>query len=187
MRILALMILGLLVVGCGNSDKGKLLEEENKRLKAEAKVKLLEEKLKKTKEATPTAKSVKELTLEEKVVGEYEYKLGGANTGSTHRYILLDTGILEIWMSSPNRPLKKEFECTWVIEHGELLVIHDAGHIEVLRIIQHSDADKERTPNLWDRLIMIAKKDKDGKRTGFQGDSSSGARSQNPATFNKVK
>ena len=38
------LIIGLLVVGCGNSDKVKLLEEQSKRLEAEAKVKLLEEK-----------------------------------------------------------------------------------------------------------------------------------------------
>ena len=51
MRILIILIAGLMVVvGCGNSDKVKLLEEENKRLKAEAKTKRLEEKLKKGQE-----------------------------------------------------------------------------------------------------------------------------------------
>jgi hypothetical protein len=51
MRILIILIAGLMVVvGCGNSDKVKLLEEENKRLKAEAKTKRLEEKPKKGQE-----------------------------------------------------------------------------------------------------------------------------------------
>ena len=128
-----------------------------------------------------------EQKLGDRVIGEYEYKLGGADTGSTHKYILLDTGILEIWRSTSNSPLRKASECTWAIENGELHVKYDAGHIEVLRIILHSDADKERTPSLWDRLIMTAKIDKDGKRTGFPGNSWSGASSQNPATFKKIK
>jgi hypothetical protein len=51
------------------------------------------------------------------------------------------------FIHQPN-PFIKRVECTWAIENGELHVKHDDGHIEVLRIILHSDAAKERTPSL---------------------------------------
>ena len=97
-----------------------------------------------------------EQKLRDRVIGEYAYNLVGANTGSTYKYVLLDTGILEIWKIRPIEKTGKRGECTWTIANGELHVKRDDGDIEVFRIILHSDADKERTPSLWDRLIQIA-------------------------------
>jgi len=101
------LIIGLLVVGCGKSDKVNLLEEENKRLKAEANVKHLEEKLKGAEEATPTAKPVNELTAEEKkVVGSYEAKIDSSRTGNweglfngaTFKFVFLENGNGEVYV-----------------------------------------------------------------------------------------
>ena len=119
----------LLVGGCGNSDKVKLLEEENKRLKAEANVKLLEEKLEKAEEATPTAKPVKELTLREKVVGAYGAKVGE----DTIKIVLLENGIIESHQNG-----NRLDDTKWSIsEEGEIRFYESGrrrGDIQVWRI-----------------------------------------------------
>jgi len=105
---------------------------------------------------TPTMKSL---------AGEYQCNLGGSNTGTTIKYVLLDTGILEVWRihyKTP-KPAKRD-ECTWAIVDGELHVEFDSGTIEVFRINMHTDADKKQTSTLWDRIIQLATIDKDGNR-----------------------
>jgi hypothetical protein len=141
------LIIGLLVVGCGNSDKVKLLEEENKRLKAEANVKLLEEKLEKAEEATPTAKPTKELTAEEKkVVGTYEVK----KDGNTLRIVLLENGVFENYVNGK----KLEYIYKWSIsEDGELqkedkdewITIYSINKDESITWIAEIDGNGERT------------------------------------------
>jgi len=138
------LIIGLLVVGCGNSDKVNLLEEENKRLKAEANVKHLEEKLKGAEEAMPTAKPVKELTLREKVVGAYEAKEGGV----TMKFVLRDNGIIEAYLNGK----KREEEAKWKIVEGQIHLIDGSGNIDVFRI------------NKDGSITDIARIYKDGKR-----------------------
>ena len=90
------------LVGCGNSDKVKLLEEENKRLKAEAETKRLEEKLKeKQVKAAPnpnkTAPSPnKGLTArEQNLIGTYDR--GARSRGTVSRLIILNDGHCEKW------------------------------------------------------------------------------------------
>ena len=125
MRTIIILVLGLLVVGCGQSDIERL-EQEIMRLEAEIesietelendKLKALKAETDKTKKEPPTnptdqnttkAKPVKEqgrkLTLEEKkVVGEYEFE---DEDRITWKYVLLENGILEF---SENGEKKKD-------------------------------------------------------------------------------
>ena len=87
------LIIGLLVVGCGKQEQAD------------------------TNESTPTTntnevsgtteKPVKELTLAEKVVGEYEIK----EDGNTGRLVLLENGIAEAYLNGK----KAEDEGKWKI------------------------------------------------------------------------
>ena len=73
-----------------------------------------------------TANPVKELTLEEKVVGEYEYK---HINGNTLKQVLLDNGV---WGKYSNG--KKLLEFNWSIVNGEIHVKDDSVFIYVYRI-----------------------------------------------------
>ena len=105
------LIIGLLVVGCGKQEQTD------------------------TNESTPTTntnkvngtteKPVKELTLEEKVIGTYEMK----GEGFTIRAVFLDNGIIESYKNGK----KEEEEDKWKIVDGELHIIHEGG-IAVFRI-----------------------------------------------------
>jgi len=89
------LIIGLLVVGCGKQEQ------------------------------TDTEKPVKELTLREKVVGEYEMKEGE----DTLRIVLLENGVGEEYVNG-----KKDGECKWIIsKEGEMHII-DEGETGVFRI-----------------------------------------------------
>ena len=148
MKILALMILGLGVVGCGKQEQAD------------------------TDESTPTtntnkvhgttAKPVKELTLEEKVVGTYEGKIDGYAV----RLALLDNGVLEDYNDSEKR--NEEGQQKWKVVDGEIHADDNTrGDIVVLSI------------NKDGSLTAIATIDKDGKRKDIPKD--------NQKTFKKIK
>ena len=98
------LIIGLLVVGCGKQEQAD------------------------TNESTPTTteKPVKELTAEEKVVGEYEMK----KDGKTLRIVLLETGVAEKYIDGK----KEDEERKWKIVDGEIHIIEGSGHITIIRI-----------------------------------------------------
>jgi hypothetical protein len=73
-----------------------------------------------------TAKPVKELTLEEKVVGEYESKL----YGNTYKQVFLENGVYE-WHQNGK---KVETEYTWSIVDGEIHLKYGVVAITVFRI-----------------------------------------------------
>tara|TARA_B110000438_G_scaffold266217_1_gene280122 strand:+ start:122 stop:580 length:459 start_codon:yes stop_codon:yes gene_type:complete len=115
------LIIGLLVVGCGEVENGAYKDRP---------------KQADTNESTPTtntnkadgatAKPVKELTAEEKkVVGTYEME----GEGFTIRAVFLDNGIIESYKNGK----KEEEEDKWKIVDGELHIIHEGG-IAVFRI-----------------------------------------------------
>ena len=109
--------------------------------------------------ATTSTKPVKELTLREKVVGEYEDKLDG-NTG---RLVLLDNGIVEGYING-----KKRSEGKWKLtKDGEIHVTDSDGDILVCRI------------NKDGSITSIARILKDGKRRDDP--------KQRQDTFKKIK
>jgi hypothetical protein len=139
------LIIGLLVVGCGEQEQPD------------------------TNESTPTAntnevdgtteKPAKELTLREKVVGEYEMKDGE----DTYRAVFLANGFVEDYENGK----KLENKSKWKIAKGEIHIIEGSGHIDVIRI------------NKDGSLTNIATIDKDGEREDFP--------KENQHTINKIK
>ena len=130
MKNLITIFIMLVVVGCGKS------EVENKRFEAELK----EEQRKSDAAAKATPK---ELTLEEKVVGEYEI------TGKdTVRVVLLRDGIVESYLNGN----KREKGGKWGIGKDEELHIEDEDFTCVYRINQDGS------------ITVIARISKDGKR-----------------------
>ena len=117
------LIIGLLVVGCGEVENGAYKHRP---------------KQTDTNESTPTTntnevsgtteKPVKELTLAEKVVGEYEMK----KDGLTYKLVFLDNGILEWYMNG--KKAGTEWIRKWSIVDGKIHVKYDVGDIEVWRI-----------------------------------------------------
>ena len=117
------LIIGLLVVGCGKQEQTN------------------------TNESTPTttAKPVKELTLEEKVVGEYEFK---DDKDTRFRMRVLENGVLKSNIIDKQR----EEDFKWSIsEDGELHVEAGDGIILVFRI------------NKDGSITAVAGIDKDGR------------------------
>ena len=117
------LIIGLLVVGCGKQEQTN------------------------TNESTPTttAKPVKELTLEEKVVGTYEFK---DDKDTRFRMRVLENGVLKSNIIDKQR----EEDFKWSIsEDGELHVEAGDGIILVFRI------------NKDGSITAVAGIDKDGR------------------------
>ena len=98
------LIIGLLVVGCGKQEQTD------------------------TNESTPTttAKPAKELSLEEKAAGTYEFK----EDGDTYRMVSLENSVLEGYKNGK----KLEEECKWKAVDGEMHVTSPKGKIIVYRI-----------------------------------------------------
>ena len=122
MKALIVLVVGLLAVGCG-SDKEKAAP------KSQAKVDVIPK--------VEAKGEVKELTIEEKVVGEYEYKF---IDGVTYKEVLLDNGIRE-WYYNGN----KKAGAKWSIVKGEIHVKTNSGDIDVWRI----NKDKNITRIAW--------------------------------------
>ena len=116
------LIIGLLVMGCGEFTEST--------------------------PTTTTKKPVKELTLAEKVVGEYEMK----KDGLTYKLVFLDNGILEWYMNG--KKAGTEWIRKWSIVDGKIHVKFDVGDIEVWRI----NSDRSIT-----QIAYIV----DGKREGI--------------------
>ena len=140
------LIIGLLVVGCGKQEQAD------------------------TDESTPTtntnevdgttAKPVKELSAEEKVVGTYEYI---DDNGNAHKYVLQESGVAEFYWSDRKSHIKRK----WKISKDRELHIDDKlGAIPILTI----------NP---DGSITLIADIVDGKRTDFPKD--------NQITFKKIK
>jgi len=92
-------------------------------------------------------KPVKELTLEEKVVGEYEFKVSTV----TVRLVFMDGGFAESYTNGK----KEEEDAKWKIVDGELHVVDKDKSILVYRI------------NKDGSITQIAQIDKDGKRKDY--------------------
>jgi hypothetical protein len=116
------LIIGLLVVGCGKQEQTD------------------------TDESTPTttAKPVKELTAEEKVIGTYENRYGG----TTYRISLYENGSGSI----DGERLLDGGDCKWEISNGEIIISRKLWQTTVWRI------------NKDDSLTNIANIDRDGER-----------------------
>ena len=124
------LIIGLLVVGCGEVENGAYKHRP---------------KQTDTNESTPTtntnevdgttAKPVKELTLEEKVVGEYEMRNPnqGREGKDTIKLVLLGTGIIE--MSA----FVKTDGGTWKMVGNEVHVAEEGKSIAVFKIEPNGD------------------------------------------------
>ena len=105
------LIIGLLVVGCGKQEQTD------------------------TNESTPTtntnkvngttAKPVKELTLEEKVFGEYE----SIYNGKTYKRVFLKNGIVEWYVNG-----KKRAEYKLEIVNGEIRAAFGSEYKDIYRI-----------------------------------------------------
>jgi hypothetical protein len=142
MKVLIPILIGLLVVGCGKKQAD-------------------------TNESTPTtntnkvngttAKPVKELTLEEKIVGTYEIK----KDGNTLRIVLLENGIVEAYSNGK----KKEKEVEWKIVDREIHGVEEDGNITVIRInkdggitfIENIDKDRKRKDLPKDQQLTLKK------------------------------
>jgi hypothetical protein len=119
MKVLIQIVIGLLVVGCGEVENGAYKHRP---------------KQTDTNEPTPTTKPVRELTAEEKkVVGTYEGKSSATRrspSGHTIKRVFLDNGIVYVYTNG-----KKEYEGKWEIVDG---LIHSefnsSGLIEMWRV-----------------------------------------------------
>ena len=102
------LIIGLLVVGCGEVENGAYKHRPKQ---------------------TTTAKPVKELTAEEKkVVGTYELEL--KKFGETQRYVLLDNSTVEYYLNGK----KEESEHKWSIVDKEVHIERENRAVSVFSI-----------------------------------------------------
>ena len=138
------LIIGLLVVGCGDGVEVDPYGTETYDPHKER--------------DDTTEKPVKELTLEQKVVGTYELKIDG----NTKRIVILESGICE-WYANGK---KEREEAKWKIVNGEIHFTDEDGIIDVMRI------------NPDDSLTFIAYI-RDGKRTDEP--------KENQTTLKKIK
>ena len=92
-------------------------------------------------------KALRDSILGEYEVGKYEVY------GDTHKYVLLENGILEWYVNG-----KKTRELKWKIVKEEIHVKYDSGWIDVYRINQDKsitligkikDGKREDLPNAW--------------------------------------
>ena len=180
---LIVLVLGLLAVGCGESDAERL-EQEKRRLKAqleskkykadvEAKNKKKKDELaqfenKMLKARNKMLKARKEAESQKKkddllrldVLGKYEYK---DESGDTYKRVFLKNGIVELYGVSVFNG-KKLAEYKWSISNGEIHV-DNSGFIDVFRINK-------------DKSITTIERIRDGKRTDY---------SEDQTTFKKIK
>jgi len=150
------LIIGLLVVGCGQSDTERLeAEKQHKEIQSRLanKIELEYEKLKVELEAenrklkvrnNVAAKPVKLTAEEKKVIGEYELK----EDRLTFNEVFLENGIVESYVNG-----KKQSEQKWTIINGQIHTINEDGYIFVWRI------------NKVKSITHIAVIYKDGKQT----------------------
>jgi len=114
MKVLIPILIGWLVVGCGEQRSITNPSKSDNTPGKPAK--------KKVEKETPP----KELTLRERVVGTYEVKEGG----NAYRSVLLEDGMYEQYRNGE----KDESEYTWKIVDGEIHVGRSDGMIIISRI-----------------------------------------------------
>ena len=131
MKTLIPILIGMLVVGCGKDN-----QTANEKPKATPS--------KGDDNNSTKAKPVKELTLEEKVVGEYEFK---NEIGLVRKDVYLANGNFEDYLDG-----EKQEEGKWKVVDGELHVEGETFVVLVSRI------------NKDGSITDIASIDKDGKR-----------------------
>ena len=132
-----------MVVGCGEVENGAYKHRPKSADKNESTPTTNTNKVDGT-----TEKPVKELTLEEKVVGEYEFNTG-EDGGDTVKEVFLENGVREWHLNG-----KKREEDKWSIVDGEIQVDDGSSTITVARI------------NKDGSITWIANIE-DGKRTDF--------------------
>ena len=105
---------------------------------------------------TKVTKPVKELTLEEKVVGSYEVS---EEAGDTFKLVLLDNGRFEIHFDG-----KKAEEGTWKIDAKEVHVLGDGKEVASVMKIE-SNGDLTHIANIGEeRTELPFRKDRAFKR-----------------------
>jgi len=139
MKILALMILGLGVVGCGETYRPPMPPEKpDTSTSTNSPPKPTDQNSTKL---TPT----KELSLREKVIGEYEIKVDEG----TERIVLLENGVARAYTNGKKREDERKWKIT---KEGKIHVEDKYGERFVWRI------------NKDESITGIATIDKDGKR-----------------------
>ena len=116
------LIIGLLVMGCGEVENGAY-KHRPKQTDTNASTPTT----KTNKVNNTTAKPVKELTLEEKVVGSYEFS-------PTSKIVFLDNGVLELYQNNEIAQSNK-----WSIVDEEIHILNQDGEVEVVRIEPNGD------------------------------------------------
>ena len=138
MKILTLMILGLMVVGCGEVENGAYKHRP---------------KQTDTNESTPTTntnkanvttvKPVKELTLEAKVVGDYE----SIYNGKTYKRVFLKNGIVEWYVNGKKRAeykleiVNKEIHAAFGSEYKDIYRINADRSITHIAYIDNGERE----------------------------------------------
>ena len=120
MKSLLVLIVGLMTVGCITPEQPL----EPSQLPAEPSP--ANSPPNPTDQNTTKEGPVKELTLEESELGEYEWKY---EDGSTTKLVFLENGITEMYRNG-----EKRNDAKWSISNGELHVVRDFGEIHVFRI-----------------------------------------------------
>ena len=134
MKTLIPILIGLLVVGCGENEQPKEKADNETPSKGDDK-------------NSTTAKPARKLTAEEKkVVGTYELEL--KKFGETQRYVLLDNSTVEYYLNGK----KEEAEHKWSIVDKEVHIERENRAVSVFSI------------NKDESITGIAIIDEDGKR-----------------------
>jgi hypothetical protein len=182
MKLLIPILIGLLVVGCGEVENGAYKHRP---------------KQTDTNELTPTtntnkangttAKPVKELTLREKVVGTYELEL--KKFGETHRYVLLDNSTVEYYLDGK----KEEEEHKWSIVDKEVHIERENRAVSVFSInkdesitgIATIDEDGKRKEILKEHQYTREKIKADTNETPSKGDDKNGTKAKSEKELTK--
>ena len=122
MKVLISILIGLLVVGCGEVENGAYKHRPKQTDTNESTPNTKTNKVNNT-----TAKSVKELTLEDKVVGGYEFS-------PTSKIVFLGNGVLELYQNDEIAQSGK-----WSIVEEEIHILNQDGEVEVIRIEPNGD------------------------------------------------
>jgi hypothetical protein len=168
MKVLIPILIGLLVVGCGKDKQSTNTNESSNTPEKSAKKKVEKETPSKVDDKnSTTAKPVKELTAEEKVVGTYEFK----HDKDTYRLVFLDNGIAENYHNDGAKIVAR-----WSVVDGEIHADHNGivvfrinkdGSITVIATI-HEDGKREKVPK--DKQSTFKRIKSETKETPSKGD-----------------
>jgi hypothetical protein len=156
MKVLIPILIGLLVVGCGKKHSGNTNESNNTPEKSsEEKVggKTL------SNNNSTTSKFEKRLRLRGEVIGEYERKYDGRNSG----YVFLENGFVQLYEDGENHSIslwqisKDEELHVWKLTYGRgHRFVHRINPDGSLTIISHTDLETgkqtlygQKEPQAW--------------------------------------